>query len=264
MLRSVVNSRLLHFSWLPLLPTPNTHDKPVHMNEEITRLAPGEIGMDRIKGMFEVKDGHLTKELQAIITSSVSAIIGGFLIGGITRSWHVPEAFIEENQASQFFNRRDAQRQMQYKFAMAFIKGGANVAIKLGLFCFIFSTSSTCLYVYRGKFDLMNFTSAGALTGCLFKMNMGIRGALAGSFVGTTLGTVYGCLTLGLLYITGTKIEDVYEVHANLMNLRRDLISERAKGLLADDETIALKRIYDTNMETKEKLVDQTAEQPKA
>lgn len=263
MLRSVVNSRLFHVSWLPLLPTPSTHDKPLHRNEETTRLAPGEIGIDRIKGMFDVKNGHITKELQSIITSTVSALIGGFLFGGITRSAHIPEAFIAENQASQFFNRRDAQRQMQYKFAMAFLKGGANVGIKLGLFCFIFSASSTCLHMYRGKYDLINFTSAGALTGCLFKANMGIKGALAGSFIGTTLGTVYGCLTLGLLYITGTKIEDVYEVHANLMNTRRNLINEHSKGLIAD-EAIALKKMYDANMETKEKLVDQTAEPPKA
>lgn len=82
--------------------------------------------------------------------------------------------------------------------------------------------SSTCLYVYRGKFDLINFTSAGALTGGIYKANMGVKGAFAGSIVGSTLGTVYGCLTLGLLYVTGTKIEDVFETHANLMNLRRE------------------------------------------
>ena len=263
MLRSVVNSRLFHVSWLPLLPSPNTHDKPLNGSVETTRLIPGEIGMDRIKRMFHVDDGHVTKELQAIITSTVTAVIGGFLFGGLMQARHVPETFIAENQASQFNSRIDAQRQMQYKFAMAFMKGGTNVAIKLGLFCFLFSASSTCLYVYRGKFELINFTSAGALTGCLYKLNMGIKGALAGSFVGTTLGTVYGCLTLGLLYITGTKIEEVYEVHANLMNMRRDLISKQAREYM-DDDTKAMKEIYDTNMEMKGKLVDQTAEQPKA
>lgn len=55
MLRSVVNSRLFHVSWLPLLDIPNALDKPVHENEETTRLMPGEIGMDRIKRMFEIE-----------------------------------------------------------------------------------------------------------------------------------------------------------------------------------------------------------------
>ena len=263
MLRSVVNSRLFHVSWLPLLPTPNTLDKPLHGSVETTKLMPGEIGMDRIKRMLQVDGGHITKELQAIITSTVTAVIGGFLFGGLMRARHIPETFIAENQASQFAGKIDAQRQLQYKFAMAFIKGGTNVALKLGLFCFLFSSSSTCLYVYRGKFELINFAAAGALTGSLYKLNMGIKGALAGSFAGTTLGTTYGLMTLGLLYITGTKIEDVYEVHANLMNMRRDLISKQARECM-DDETKKMKEMYDANMEMKAKLVDQTAEQPKA
>ena len=263
MLRSVVNSRLFHVSWLPLLPTPNALDKPLQSNEETTRLMPGEIGMDRIKSMFDVENGHVKSELQVIITSTVTAVLGGFVLGGLMRARHIPETFIAENQASQFTNLRDAQRQMQYKFMTTFIKGGSAVAGKLGLFAFLFSASSTCLYVYRGKFELINFTSAGALTGCVYKANMGIKGAFAGSVVGTTLGTVYGCLTLGLLYVTGTKIEDVFEVHANLMNQRRDLISEQAKEYMKDS-TDPMKEIYDTNMEMKRKHVDQTTEKPEA
>lgn len=55
------------------------------------------------------------------------------------RARHVPETFIAENQASQFANLKDAQRQMQYKFVMTFMRGGATVARKLGLFAFLFS-----------------------------------------------------------------------------------------------------------------------------
>lgn len=86
---------------------------------------------------------------------------------------------------------------------------------------FSIRSASTCFYAYRGKYDVLNFTSAGAITGFIFKLNTGIKGSIAGTFVGTVLGCIYGCVGQLLLYIFGVKIEDIHDTHAKYANSRR-------------------------------------------
>lgn len=84
---------------------------------------------------------------------------------------------------------------------------------------------SSFFYVYRGyKFDILNSTFSGAITGFIFKMNMGIKGLTAGTIVGTILGTFYGCVTKFFLWITGSEMENAYEAGSKLMNIRREYV----------------------------------------
>ncbi|NXT20616.1 TIDC1 factor, partial [Syrrhaptes paradoxus] len=59
------------------------------------------------------------------------------------------------------------------------------------------STMSTGLSVYRNKTTISNFASAGAFTGALFRMHLGLQG-LAGGFV---FGTAFGIPAGGLVII---------------------------------------------------------------
>lgn len=84
---------------------------------------------------------------------------------------------------------------------------------------------SSFFYVYRGyKFDILNSTFSGAITGFIFKMNMGIKGLTAGTIVGTILGTFYGSVTKFFLWITGSEMENAYEAGSKLMNIRREYV----------------------------------------
>lgn len=84
---------------------------------------------------------------------------------------------------------------------------------------------SSFFYVYRGyKFDILNSTFSGAITGFIFKMNMGIKGLISGTIVGTILGAFYGSVTQFLLWITGTEMENAYEAGNKLMNIRREYV----------------------------------------
>lgn len=49
------------------------------------------------------------------------------------------ESFLLENQAVKFDSKLDAQRQLQLRFFYAFIKGGVRLALKIGMFCFVFT-----------------------------------------------------------------------------------------------------------------------------
>ncbi|KFO89081.1 Translocase of inner mitochondrial membrane domain-containing protein 1, partial [Buceros rhinoceros silvestris] len=79
----------------------------------------------------------------------------------------------------------------------SFLRYGWRWSWRVAAFVTIFNTVSTGLSVYRNKTTISNFASAGAFTGALFRMHLGLQG-LAGGFV---FGTVFGIPAGGLLMI---------------------------------------------------------------
>ncbi|KFQ28772.1 Translocase of inner mitochondrial membrane domain-containing protein 1, partial [Mesitornis unicolor] len=79
----------------------------------------------------------------------------------------------------------------------SFIRYGWRWSWRVAAFVMIFNTVSTGLSVYRDKTTIGNFASAGALTGALFRMHLGLQG-LAGGFV---FGAVFGIPAGGLLMV---------------------------------------------------------------
>ncbi|XP_015430522.1 PREDICTED: RPII140-upstream gene protein [Dufourea novaeangliae] len=213
--------------------------------------------MDRLKCVFVDKDGSLTKESQSIISNTLLGGLIGFIIGGVIRTVDVPENFKRENQATLFRNRFDANKQLHQTYSIEFIKGGKTMAFKIGTFCFLFQSATMVLYAFRGKYDLSIFTGAGLITGALYKMNMGLKGMTAGGFVGTVLGTIYGAVTLTILYIMGVHLDDVYDMHLKLVKKRHEKIEDRAKSYV-DEEMKMAKDIYINN-----KMLHHALDKPK-
>lgn len=56
------------------------------------------------------------------------------------------------------------------------------------MFVTIFSTVNTGLNVYRDKNALSHFIIAGAVSGSLFRINLGLTGFVAGGIIGALLG----------------------------------------------------------------------------
>lgn len=50
------------------------------------------------------------------------------------------------------------------------------------MFCFswFFSGISTCMSTYRGKSSVLDFSTAGMLTGAAFKFSLGLKGMISG------------------------------------------------------------------------------------
>lgn len=63
--------------------------------------------------------------------------------------------------------------------------------------------------VYREKSSIYEYLTAGAITGSLFKFNLGLRGIAVGGLVGGGLGGVAGLLSLALMKMSGTSMEEV-------------------------------------------------------
>lgn len=82
----------------------------------------------------------------------------------------------------------------------------------IGEYIFFCSTITTCTTTYRGKVAVENYILGGSVTGFLNRMNLGLRASLVGAGLGGTLGGISGGLTVLILYLTGTTIDEVLKV----------------------------------------------------
>lgn len=76
------------------------------------------------------------------------------------------------------------------------------------MFVTIFNTVNTGLNVYRDKNALSHFVVAGAVTGSLFRINLGLRGLVAGGIIGALLGTPVGSLMMALQKYYGETVQE--------------------------------------------------------
>lgn len=76
------------------------------------------------------------------------------------------------------------------------------------MFVTVFNTVNTGLNVYRNKNALSHFVIAGAVTGSLFRINLGLRGLVAGGIIGALLGTPVGSLLMALQKYQGETIQE--------------------------------------------------------
>lgn len=103
----------------------------------------------------------------------------------------------------------------------------------------VFSAITTTIAVYRKKSSIVEYVSAGALTGAMYKFNMGLRGMTAGCLVGGALGTVAGAATLLILKTTGMTMEEArywqYEWRRNRDDAINDSFKTAIKGSEQDE-----------------------------
>ncbi|XP_075704465.1 complex I assembly factor TIMMDC1, mitochondrial, partial [Rhinoderma darwinii] len=67
---------------------------------------------------------------------------------------------------------------------------------------------SAGLSAYRDKVVVSNFAAAGAVTGGLFRLNLGLRGLAGGSVIGVLLGVPAGALIYGLQTLAGEDLRE--------------------------------------------------------
>ncbi|XP_003403033.1 RPII140-upstream gene protein [Bombus terrestris] len=249
MLRTIIDRRLICTAFFPFASSSDntSNDKWVDTSQVKGFLS-------KYRCYFYDEKGYPTKEVQSVLNVTCAGSATGFILGALYKLKDVPQRFKHENQATLYENKFQYQQNLQRRIEIVTFKAGFPFAMKVGLFCFLFSSMSSFFYVYRGyKFDILNSTFSGAITGFIFKMNMGVKGSIAGTVVGTILGTFYGSVTQFFLWISGAEMENLYEAGAKLMNARRDKIREYAKALKAD-ELSELQKTYIKKQEANEAL----------
>lgn len=158
-----------------------------------------ESGWDRLRQLF-VKDEQrkISKEIDYICRAALSAGIIGWAYGGIPAFIYAKRRYIEQSQAEIYHNRFDAVQSAHRAATRGFIRYGWRWSWRTAVFVTIFNTVNTGLTVYRNKDALSHFAVAGAVTGGLFRINLGLRGLVAGGIIGALLGTPMGSLLMAL------------------------------------------------------------------
>ncbi|XP_004675249.1 PREDICTED: complex I assembly factor TIMMDC1, mitochondrial [Condylura cristata] len=168
-----------------------------------------ESGWERLRQLF-VKDEQqrTSEELQNIYRAAVSAGIIGWAYGGIPAFIHAKQRYVEQSQAQVYHNQLDAVQSAHQAATRGFIRYGWRWSWRTAVFVTIFNSVNTGLNVYRNKNTLSHFVIAGAVTGSLFRINLGLRGLVAGGIIGALLGTPVGGLLMVLQKYYGETLQE--------------------------------------------------------
>ncbi|XP_073889488.1 complex I assembly factor TIMMDC1, mitochondrial isoform X2 [Macaca fascicularis] len=139
---------------------------------------------------------------------AATAGVLGWVYGGIPAFIHAKQRYIEQSQAEIYHNRFDAVHSAHRAATRGFIRYGWRWSWRTTAFVTIFNTVSTSLNVYRNKDALSHFVIAGAVTGSLFRINLGLRGLVAGGIIGALLGTPVGGLLMAFQKYSGETIQE--------------------------------------------------------
>lgn len=75
-----------------------------------------------------------------------------------------------------------------------------------------------------GRQGIVEYMGAGFITGGLFRSNLGLKGFVAGSVIGTACGAVAGVATLSILKLSGVTMKDIYENQFTLRKMRQEYV----------------------------------------
>ncbi|XP_075188858.1 complex I assembly factor TIMMDC1, mitochondrial [Anomaloglossus baeobatrachus] len=132
----------------------------------------------------------------------------GMVYGGVPAARFSREQFIKHSQAEVYRHRIEAVRSVHNAAIRSFLRYGFRWGWRVAAFVSIFNCVSAGMAAYRDKVVVSNFAAAGAVTGGIFRLNLGLRGLVGGSVIGALLGVPAGALISGLQTLTG---EDLIE-----------------------------------------------------
>uniref|UniRef100_A0A8C5QSJ2 Complex I assembly factor TIMMDC1, mitochondrial n=1 Tax=Leptobrachium leishanense TaxID=445787 RepID=A0A8C5QSJ2_9ANUR len=164
-------------------------------------------GWERVQAVLRpTEQGMLSEEVVGVVKSAATGLLLGWLYGGIPAARHSKESFIHKSQAEVYEHRVDAVRSSHHAALRGFVRYGWRWGWRVCMFVTIFNSVSTGISVYRDDVSLSHFAAAGAVTGGLFRLNLGLRGLLGGSVIGTALGFPAGAMISWLQTLTGESI----------------------------------------------------------
>ncbi|KAI3366050.1 hypothetical protein L3Q82_009872 [Scortum barcoo] len=166
-------------------------------------------GWDRIKDLFD-RDATQSypEELSNVIKSGLVAGLAGLIYGGLPAARHARQKYIQASQAEIYTSRMDAVRSAHNAAIRGFVKYGWRWSWRLAAFVTLFNSVSTGLSVYRDKYTISHYAAAGAVTGGLFRLNLGLRGLVAGTLIGAVFGIPTGALVMSMQLLAGEGVRD--------------------------------------------------------
>ncbi|XP_029516335.1 complex I assembly factor TIMMDC1, mitochondrial isoform X1 [Oncorhynchus nerka] len=166
-------------------------------------------GWDRIKDLFDRDEMQkYPEELSSVVKSTLAAALAGMIYGGLPAARHARERYIQLHQAEIYHSRVEAVRSAHNAAIRGFVRYGWRWSWRVAAFVTLFNTVSTGLSVYRDKYTLSHYAAAGAVTGGLFRLNLGLGGLVAGTAIGATMGVPAGALIIAMQGLAGETVRE--------------------------------------------------------
>ncbi|TMS11710.1 Complex I assembly factor TIMMDC1, mitochondrial [Larimichthys crocea] len=190
-------------------PAPASIHFPSTVPSSIGRPEFPDTGWDRIKDLFD-KDPTQSypEELTNVIKSGLVAALAGLFYGGLPAARHARQRYIQASQAEIYTGRVDAVRSAHNAAIRGFVRYGWRWSWRVGAFVTLFNSVSTGLSVYRDKYAISHYAAAGAVTGGLFRLNLGLGGLVAGTVIGAVLGIPTGALIISIQSLAGEEARE--------------------------------------------------------
>ncbi|XP_030636654.1 complex I assembly factor TIMMDC1, mitochondrial-like [Chanos chanos] len=192
-------------------------------------------GWERLRDVFDIRERQVyPEELRNILKSGLTAAVAGLLYGGLPAARHARQRYIQVSQAEIYQSRVDAVRSAHNAAIRGFVRYGWRWSWRVAVFVTVFNTVSTGLSVYTDENALSHFAVAGAVTGGLFRLNLGLGGLVAGTLIGAALGVPAGALIIALQKQAGETMRErrrrerreLYELKVAEWNARLQLTDE--------------------------------------
>ncbi|XP_061693336.1 complex I assembly factor TIMMDC1, mitochondrial [Syngnathoides biaculeatus] len=166
-------------------------------------------GWERLMDLFQ-KDATQSypEEVTNVIKSGLVASIAGLIYGGLPAARHAKQRYIQLSQAELYTSRVEAVRLAHHAAIRGFVRYGVRWSWRVAAFVSLFNSVSTGLSVYRDKYTVGNFAAAGAVTGGVFRLNLGLRGLVAGTIIGAVLGIPTGALIISMHSLAGESARE--------------------------------------------------------
>uniref|UniRef100_A0A8D0G771 Complex I assembly factor TIMMDC1, mitochondrial n=1 Tax=Sphenodon punctatus TaxID=8508 RepID=A0A8D0G771_SPHPU len=207
-------------------------------------LAEGNVAASptlQLQGLFHKDELNRYREETMNIIATFSETIIHFMYGGVPGFQYATKQYIEQSQAEIYHNRLDAVQSVHCAATRGFIWYGWGW--KVAAFVATFNTVHTALSVYCNESALSHFGAAGAMTGGLFGMNLGLRGLVGGPITGAVLGLPAGGLLMAMQKLVGETYErklaewqSRLDIPGNVVEKMGNVIQER--GMERDAERI--------------------------
>ncbi|CAN2387800.1 Translocase of inner mitochondrial membrane [Pristimantis euphronides] len=232
-------------------------DTPSYLPQRLQVPDSTESGWDRVREIYQRNEhGEYPQEAEFIAKSMLIGGLIGMVYGGVPAARFNREQYIKQSQAEVYRHRIEAVRSSQNAAIRGFIRYGFRWGWRVAAFVGIFNCVSTGLSAYRDKVVVSNFAAAGAVTGGLFRLNLGLRGLVGGSVIGVLLGVPFGALISGLQTLAGEDLREHKRKERQL--LREHQLKEWTEQVAVTD--IFVQKIEKADQESTKKEMEKINE----
>ena len=190
------------------------------VNPDLLELArsipvdPNETGLDRLKESWRrYIQGDACIEFHMVINTVGMAAMTGFIFGGISDIRPAMQDFTRKHNANIFYGNYRANRMLADTIYVEFFRRGIGQAIKYSLFSGLFVGMLAASATYRNDIYFSDCALGGALTGAVWKVQLGPRAMLVNGVVGSIFGLCFASIMKLTMKLGNTSIREMRFYH---------------------------------------------------